>query len=883
MIEQVDTCHVISHVHWDREWYRGFDGYRGRLVDLVERVCDSLDDGTYSTFHLDGQTVVLADVLEIRPDLEPRLAALIADDRLTVGPWHVLADNQLVSAENLVRNLFRARRWGIRIGQLSTVGYSPDAFGHPADLPRLLVGFGMDTALVWRGAPPELARFRWRAPDGSEVFTVNQSYHQTEVLWDADASSTQLRDYVDAERDRLPDGPWLLLNGGDHLVPQPPSTRRQQSAESRVDLIESTLADFFAAARDSVEPLPVVDGELRRPGNRLTFLLPGTLSARTYVKLANERVQTLLERFVEPQMARLELRSGPSDTHMSDSRSLAGLLDHAWDLAIKNSPHDSICGCSVDEVHRTTTVRAERAVETGELLVQRMLLNDGLDTRRYGTPPADDVGLVVLSGHGAVVSGPVVVEVATDVSSSVTSLVTQDGREIPFEVESTRTETVFEADLDLLPDSRECAIHRIAFTATDVPPFGWKAYTARLGNAVAALPQGLDVGQPVVSGRFSITVNPDASVRIEDRDTGVVHDRVGRLVSTGDRGDSYNYDPPVNDSTVEPTVSRVRVTQSAVRTRLEITASSLLPIALIAGRDSRSAECVAVPLTISIEHWRDSDQLDWDVTIDNKADDHRLRFELPIDSTATHWTADQHWSALTRPIGPELGELPAGPALEAESGVAPVHSWASTGTGANAVALLTRGLPEMQAYTARGASVLAVTLLRAVGWMSRFDLRTRTTGAGPMLPVPEAQCHGILTAHLSIIYGTRAEAGLLQLPRAAALRRVPLEAFPLRPGCTAPGLQSEPGDTPNVTGALVSAWKPVDETTSGGGSVLRISNPTPQTVTATVILPTLVGTVERARIDETVLATLPIAPGNRLTVELGPFGLETLILRSGEH
>nr|RZI34578.1 Mannosylglycerate hydrolase [Cryobacterium sp. SO1] len=703
------------------------------------------------------------------------------------------------------------------------------------------------------------------------------------MLWDADASSVQLRAYVDAEKVRLPDGPWLLLNGGDHLVPQPPSTREQHSAEARVDLIESTLADFFAAARESGASLPVIDGELRRPGNRLTFLLPGTLSARTYVKLANEHVQTLLERFVEPQLARLELRSGPSTIPVSDSRSLSGLLDHAWDLVIKNSPHDSICGCSVDEVHRTTTVRAERAVETGELLVQRMLLEEGLDTRRYGTPPTEKVDLVVLSGLGAVVSGPVVVEVATDVGSSVTALVTPDGHEIPFEIESTRLETVFEADLDLLPDSRQCAIHRIAFTATDVPAFGWKAYTARLGGAVVARAQEVETGQPIVSGRFSITVNPDASVRVQDRDTGVVHDHIGRLVSTGDRGDSYNYDPPANDSAVEPRVTGVRVTETPVRTRLEITASLLLPAALTADRDSRSAECVSVPLTISIEHWRDRDQLDWAVSIDNKADDHRLRFEVPVDSTATQWTADQHWSALTRPIGPELGELPTGPALEAASGVAPVHSWASVGTGANAVALLTRGLPEIQAYTAGGASVLAVTVLRAVGWMSRFDLRTRTTGAGPMLPVPEAQCHGVLTAHLSIIFGTRAEAGSLHLPAAAALRRVPLQAFPLRPGHPAPSAQSEPGDAPQVIGALVSTWKPVDQTTGGGGSVLRISNPTPQAVTASVHLPTRVGTVERARIDETVLATLPIAHGNRLTVELGPFGLETLILRAGER
>ncbi|WP_158254033.1 glycoside hydrolase family 38 C-terminal domain-containing protein [Cryobacterium sp. Y50] len=919
-----DLCHVISHVHWDREWYRGFDGYRGRLVELVERVCDALDDDTYASFHLDGQTVVLADVLEIRPDLEPRLSDLIVAGRLTVGPWHVLADNQLVSAENLVRNLFRARRWGNRIGRLSTVGYSPDAFGHPADLPRLLAGFGMDTALVWRGAPPELGRFRWRSPDGSEVFTVNQSYHQTEVLWAADTSGGLLRDYVDAERTRLPEGPWLLLNGGDHVVPRPPSRRTGATAGSGVALVETTLEAFFELARrgtpgTDAAPLAVVNGELRTLGNRLTFLLPGTLSARTYVKLANERVQTLLERFVEPQLARLQLaelqRARPQRAQLaggsasangftsagSQPRSLAGLLDHAWDLVIKNAPHDSICGCSIDEVHRATTVRAERAKETGELLVQRFLLAEGLDTRRYGTPPVDRIDLVVLSGQGDDTSGAVVVELATDAARGITALRTTDGAPISFEVESTRIETVFEADLDLMPDSRECAIHRVAFRAADVPAFGWRAYTAELGDAAATaqLPTSnaaasqapatqTPVSQPgasqpaaIESGRFLISANADASLSVHDRATGVRHDKVGLLVSNGDRGDSYNYDPPAVDLVVHPTTTSVTVTQTEVRTRILIKASMLLPEALAEDRESRSSRCIPVPLTVAIEHWAATDRLDWTVAVDNRVDDHRLRFEVPLDPAATLWTADQHWSAITRPIGPDLGALPTERGLEAEHGVAPVHSWASAGTGGVAVAVLTRGLPELQASSTDGSNVLAVTLLRAVGWMSRFDLRTRTTGAGPMLPVPEAQCHGVLTAHLAVIFGHGAESGSITLPMAAARHRVPLLAYALRPAATPPAARSAAGNTPRVTNALVSTWKPLDETTAGHGTVLRIGNPTPLARTATVTLPTGVGTVERARIDETVLAAFPVAADGTLAVELGPFSVQTLILRTG--
>ena len=880
----MERCHVISHVHWDREWYRGFDGYRGRLVDLVERVCDALDDERYASFHLDGQTVVLADVLEIRPDLEPRLALFVGAGRLTVGPWHVLADNQLVSAENLVRNLFRARRWGQRIGRLSTVGYSPDAFGHPADLPRLLAGFGMDTALVWRGAPPQLARFLWRSPDGTEVFTVNQSYHQTEVLWNADSSASALRRYVDGEKARLPDGPWLLLNGGDHVVPPAPSERQDLVADSGVDLAETTLQEFFHLARtaahaDGAQPLEVVEGELRTRGGDFTFLLPGTLSARTYVKLANERVQTLLERFAEPQLARFLARTEASVPDATDPRSLVSLLDHAWDLVIKNAPHDSICGCSIDEVHRTTTVRAERARETGELLVQRLLLAEGLDIRRYGALPVDQVDVVVVSGQGDTTTGPVVVELATARGRGIGALLTSAGDPVQFDVESLRQETIFEADLDLLPDSRECTIHRLAFTAAEVPGFGWRAYRAVLAEPADENRAPADAPALIDCGRFKISVNADASLRVADSETGILHDLVGRIVSTGDRGDSYNYDPPAHDRAVRPTVSRVRVSHSEVRTRILIDASMILPAALADDRDSRSAETVPVPLTIAIDRWPGSDRLDWTVTLDNRADDHRIRFEVPLDREATDWTADQHWSAVTRPIGPDLGELPTATGMEAEHGVAPVHSWASAGEGIRAVALLTRGLPEVQASVIDDRKVLAVTLLRAVGWMSRFDLRTRTTGAGPMLPVPEAQCHGELTAHLSVVFGTGAKASSMSLPLAAALHRVPLVAWALRPGTTAPAARSKKGDVPRVEGALVSSWKPVDKTTNGSGSVLRIVNPTPRATTATVTLPDGVVAVERARIDETVLATVTIAADSDLTVDLRPFGLETLILR----
>jgi len=295
---------VLDHVHWDREWYRPHEEFRARLLELVEEVVSQLERGERPAFHLDGQTITItiADVLEIRPELESRLSALVRAGRLTVGPWHVLADNQLVSGECLVRNLLIGRRWGRRLGGLAQDGYSPDAFGHPADLPRILLGFGLLTALVWRGAPPEHPRFRWRSPDGSEVFVVNQRYHEAEVLWEEETAAERLRAFAAHEAERCPEGPWLLMNGGDHLMPRLPQDRADAAQRAGLIAVPVSLPAFFDAARRAVEhrPVPLIEGDLRHIGDRLTFLLPGTLSTRTYPKQANVRGQTMLTDWAEP-------------------------------------------------------------------------------------------------------------------------------------------------------------------------------------------------------------------------------------------------------------------------------------------------------------------------------------------------------------------------------------------------------------------------------------------------------------------------------------------------------------------------------------------------------------------------------------------------------
>ena len=85
--------YVLSHTHWDREWYLSFQLFRMRLVDMLDTLIPYLEQHPeFPHFHLDGQTVCLEDYLEVRPDQAERLRHLIEAGRIAVGPWYVLPD-----------------------------------------------------------------------------------------------------------------------------------------------------------------------------------------------------------------------------------------------------------------------------------------------------------------------------------------------------------------------------------------------------------------------------------------------------------------------------------------------------------------------------------------------------------------------------------------------------------------------------------------------------------------------------------------------------------------------------------------------------------------------------------------------------------------------
>ncbi len=226
---------IVPHTHWDREWYAPFQRYRVQLVHLVDDLLDLLEtDPSFPRFLLDGQTAVVDDYLEVRPESEERLCALTRAGRLQVGPWMILMDEFMVSGETIVRNLQLGLARASALSGTSQeeaaamrVGYLPDMFGHIAQMPQLLRLAGLEHAVVWRGVPEAVDQtaFWWRAPDGSTVraeYLYGSYSNGRDIPRDPVQLVARARGYeAELGTAALPGGGMLLMNGSDHLLPQP--------------------------------------------------------------------------------------------------------------------------------------------------------------------------------------------------------------------------------------------------------------------------------------------------------------------------------------------------------------------------------------------------------------------------------------------------------------------------------------------------------------------------------------------------------------------------------------------------------------------------------------------------------------------------------------
>lgn len=880
--------HYVLSTHWDREWLQPAQVIRHRLVRLLDRTLRDLASGALAgPFTTDGQSILLEDYLEIRPHQRPLVETLARRGRLSVGPWYVMPEEWLISGESFVRNLRLGRRIAREFGATpSAAGFACDLFGHIGQLPQIFAGFGIRAAFIWRGIEPRRhAHFLWEGSDGTVIPTFrfgragygDYAYEvrrgtQPDATFDEARSRRDHVTFINHEARRTGVPPVLIFDGCDHLEYDPAHyqvLRSLQPADGLPGPIEHGTLDRYiedllphvGSIRDRVR------GELREYGRApliedQQWLIPGVLTSRVRLKHANAECQTLLCHWAEPFGLLAQVYAGGDAP--------ADFLAHAWRWLLQNHPHDSIGGCSIDEVHEDMKYRFAQCRQVGERVCGEAL-------RLLGASVEGEVGereVRVLVANPLTRAVDETVELTLQIPAEWQCfneffgfepkpgfrIYAADGRELPYQRLAQAPQQVRSRSASpfKFPHPQRTTDVAVALKLP-IPALGYTTLTVREGEVkpkdeivwAAMLPTrhpagpGLATSERSMANEFlEVTIEGNGSLTLTDRKTRQTYRRLLTFEDSADIGDGWYHGQAVNEevhvSTATPADVALRH-DGPLLARFRVRVAMRLPEEFNFERMVRSTERTTLVIDSLITLRAGADRLEVVTTVENTVRDHRLRVLFPSEAKAETTLSDGAFDVVRRPIA-----LPPGAHQDRELAVetCPQQTWTAVSDERRGLAIVSSGLLDCCVRDVPERP-LALTLLRGTR-------RTIFTNGEP-----EGQQLGALTARYWIVplrgepdrvrlgeYGVQVAAGV----RAAHLTRWDVSVAPRQR--TLPATDSLLAvDGP----ALVTSVREVD-----GAVEVRLYNPNDRAGAATIRLADRLrasgdGTVQRVDLESTPL------------------------------
>jgi hypothetical protein len=796
---------VVAHTHWDREWYHPAARFQSRLVPLVDALLrgpESVRIDAASPFLLDGQMVVLDDYLAIRPERTADIAAALQSGALEAGPWYVLADNLIPSGEAIIRNLEAGRRRLRRLGASAPpVAYCPDTFGHPAALPQIAQGFGCRVAIVWRGfggtSFPAADTVWWESADGRRILLHHlppDGYEYGAALpATAGEAAPRWRHMAPVLAARNTIGVKLLLSGADHHAAQPDVPSRVAHLANAASADHATVRQcglahaagvlWQTANADAAPDIPTVRGELR-DSYGYTWTLQGTLATRAHQKRANARLERTLLHDVEPWgvLAWLHAHHTFHTVAANGSTTLAQLpvlTQHTWDTLLRTHPHDTLCGCSSDDVASAMTARQRRVLavipELRQVALAGALHHDPVHVRDGGCriDPARAQPVVIRNCSGRRRGGVAVVNVVevlahepvgpgsgTVASAAIAADPLHTAKKPPAAAASGMTSPrvttpgVADSVVQVLrtherslrrespqhyPDNDRVRVHRVLAWVPPVPAYGVSIVHQHDTLRDAAAPF-----QPVTctqtgsdlclsNGITTVSVAKDGvHITMQQRTLP----NALRLTTMADAGDSYT--PSLRGAPEPLQIERIAVGQQG-----PLRSSVLVYWRWQRGR-GRGRERIRVVTEIALH--AGSPVVMCDIRGRNHRRNHRVQCTWHTDVTHGVVMADAAFGPVVRTT---LNQAAATAPLEHPPSTMPLHRWLTTHNATGSATLISDGLAEGECTNGQ----LGVTLLRAIGQLSRANLPERPGHAGWPVDIPDAQSIGPFRARIGLLLG----------------------------------------------------------------------------------------------------------------------------------
>lgn len=667
--------------HWDREWYVPFQSFRYGLVQTTDKILEELEDGeVLDTFVFDGQSIVAEDYLEIVPENRERFCKLVKEGKLILGPWYIMPDEFLVSGESLIRNLLMGERVTKSYGPVTYLyGYINDIFGHVAQLPQIFGQFGIRMAYLGRGLRwknYDNRHFVWSAPDGSECLGYYQSYgafyrgYRNFVTGSAPTESEKdawVEEYLNRELDQS--GDVLLLNiTDDHayvdeiMLDLIRRVRKWKGAE----LVEKTFPHAYEDILAQKAKLRKVVGTLNQTSDGSTMrLVTDSISSFYPLKQENDRCQLLLEGVLAPILAYSILEGKPLRKEF---------LTAAYRELLKNQPHDSICGCSADQVHKDMIYRYDQVRAITEAVRRDFCL------RMEGKPEECEEGMELTIFNPA----PFVREqiITVDVEFPV-EYASRFAGEAPFQPRNMFC--IRDVAGNILPcqvmqmERRKQHFHGVYSQQRFDADFYKISFPARLSgfgktqfrimpvtgihrkneNVLTAYKTGT---QSVTSGDHwmenayvRLAINADGTLKLQDKENGREYDNLHYFLDDSDLGNGWFYGEAISgNATVTSRYSPCvveKLQNGPLVTTFRITKKLKVPVCADYDTFRRSEEYTGLSIVSEITLKADSGKIYIETEIENTAKDHRLRLMLPTHIHGEHYTASSAFYFEQQPVG----------------------------------------------------------------------------------------------------------------------------------------------------------------------------------------------------------------------------------------
>ena len=747
----VKKVFVVPHTHWDREWFFTSDQAKVYLLKDLKDVLDHLEaSGQYGSFLLDGQSSLIEDYLNWRPQERKRVEKLVKEKKLILGPWYTQTDQYLASGESIINNLRIGMKQSDELGGHMNIAYVPDSFGQESSMPQIYQQLGIDDAVLYRGFSlddTKQSEFTWQGEDGSEisVFRMACGYFIGGVVDETKLAQLMTEEPFKTVVDQASTDNVLFPNGSD-MAPLrfdlPEFIERlNQANKGKFTFEVASLEDYITAVKEAKPELRLITGE--QDCGKDMRVHKSISSSRADLKALNTKLQNYLANVVEPVLALGSYFGLPYP---------AKTLEDLWKKMAKNAAHDSMGNCVSDRVNADIKARYQKVEDIATALVEVTLRQISTGVKNDGHPITLTVFNTLPVERGGVVS--------KRIYSPSRNFKIQDynGQNIPFEITAVKdvTELITSSTIQLDPGQAIYLPEKVYqldvnMQLANIPAFGYKQL-----SLVSEQDQEIDLptrqtGTKIENEFYQISVNVDGSLDILDKLNNHLYQKQAILEENGDDGDSYNYSPAKQDlvsySTAQP--HRSQCIQNALSSKLIIDYDFSVPSDLAAR--AKGLTDVKMPTQMIVTLDRASKLIKFELNVDNRLPkSHRLCIDFDSEVVTNTSIADIQFGTIKRPLTKKQAlrdwHQNQGAWQEKPISINTVQSFVAMSDDERGLALIPQGVREYECI-GKDKATIRLTVFRTYGMLGKRDLLYRPGRASgdETVPTPEAE----LNQHLS--------------------------------------------------------------------------------------------------------------------------------------